>query len=181
MQFYELNLCGLRRDLPLVAISPKVKIASFNLLGDRELVESVAQEFARNIDPHSFDLLVGPEVKVVPLLQELSRLLKKGIYVVCRKQIHGYMVNPVRSSENNGLVINGPDAGLIRDHRVILVDDVVTTGATINILRKMIEKIGGRIVSEIAVLKQGDTPITAGQNITFLGHLPFFDEDGKEK
>lgn len=174
MNFYTLNLCGLKRELPIVAISPKMKIASFNLLGDAELVRAAAKEIAARLKGETFDYLVGPEVKVVPLLQEISNFLDKDRYVILRKKIHGYMVRPLSSHSPSPLVINGPDADLLRNSRVVLVDDVISTGKTFREAETLLTGINAKVVKGVALLKQGEESAAFDFPVEFLGHLPLF-------
>lgn len=174
MNFYTLSICGLKRELPIVAISPKMKIASFNLLGDAELVRAAAKEMAARLRGEAFDYLVGPEVKVVPLLQEISNLLSKDQYVILRKKIHGYMVRPLSSHSPSPLVINGPDADLLTDSNVVLIDDVVSTGKTFREAETILTGIKAKVVKGVALLKQGEEPAEFNFPVEFLGHLPLF-------
>lgn len=173
MEYYKLKICGLTRDLPIVPLGSKIKIASFNLLGDRLLVEALAKNLATKLREKDFDYLVGPEVKVVPLLEEVSRILKKERYVVCRKKIHGYMVKPLILKEMSGLVMNGPDAELIKNKQVIILDDVVSSGATMEAVEKLISLAGAKVVAKLCVLKQQGS-YKSNDNLTFLAELPTF-------
>ena len=137
------------------------------------MVEEIAKELARKLRKIDFDLLVGPEVKVVPLLQEVSKLLGKEKYVVLRKRIHGYMVNPLVLREATGLVINGSDAKLVKSKKTVILDDVVSSGTTMEMVERLIFLAGGRVEARVAVLKQGKGAKTL-ENIIFLGELPVF-------
>jgi adenine phosphoribosyltransferase len=174
MEDYILKLCGLSRKLPIVLLGPKLKIASFNLLGDGELVEKVAEELAKKIRKKEFDYLVGPEVKVVPLLQALSKRLKKPRYIILRKNIMGYMTKPVINKSKPTLVLNGPDAEILRGKRVVIVDDVVSTGRTIRVVQEMMKTVGAEVVGAVAVIKQGEKEEEIDIPFTFLGTLPLF-------
>lgn len=174
MDYYALNLCGLSRQLPLVAISPKLKIASFNLLGDGELVEALAQELTSRLEAVAFDYLVGPEVKVVPLLQVLATRLGKPRYVVLRKNIMGYMTGSLTGKTKPTMVINGPDAQLLKGKKVVIIDDVVTTGQTIDVVSGLIKAAGAETVAVYAIIKQGDEPEKISVPFYALGKLPFF-------
>lgn len=174
MGTYVLKLCGLTRRLPLVAISPKVRIASFNLLGDGELVERLAVELERKIADIAFDYLVGPEVKVVPLIQSLAVRLGKPRYIILRKNIMGYMVRPLTGQAKPTLTLNGPDAELLQGKRVVIVDDVITSGRTVVVASGLIRSAGGEVVAVCAVLKQGDELERIAAPFYFLGKLPFF-------
>jgi len=173
MKYYTLKTCGLTRKLPIVPLGPKIKIASFSLLGDRLLVEAVAKKVTSKLKNTNFDFLVGPEVKVVPLLEEVSRILGKERYVVCRKKIHGYMVSPLTSKDAPGLVMNGPDAEILKGKEIVVLDDVVSSGATMEAVERLIAIAGGKVVAKISVLKQ-EGQASALKDITFLGELPVF-------
>jgi len=175
MQFYTLKLCGLTRKLPIVALGPKIKIASFNLLGDGELVEKVAKRLEKEIKKFEFDYLVGPEVKVVPLLQVLSQRVNRPRYIVLRKNIMGYMIRPISVRSKPTLVLDGRDAEILRHKRVIIIDDVVSTGRTIGIVKELMEMVGAKVVGVVAVLKQGQEKISMNAPFVFLGKLPIFE------
>lgn len=174
MDYYTLELCGLTRKLPIVSLGPHLKIASFNLLGDGELVEKVAQELTKNIKKFDFDYLVGPEVKVVPLLQALAPKLKKPRYVILRKNIMGYMVKPVTNKTKPTLVLNGPDAEILKGKKVVIVDDVVSTGRTIRVVKELMRMVGAEVVGAVAILKQGERQDELEIPFTYLGTLPLF-------
>lgn len=172
MEYYELDFFGLKRRLPMVAIGPKMRIASFNLLGDVEITDVAAEKLVEKIIELEFEYLVGPEVKVVPLIHKMSELLFKKSYVICRKSIMGYMVRPVSSEREPRLVVDGIDAAKLKGSRVILVDDVVSTGRTLKILENLMDKIGAKVVSEMAIFKQGEDQ--APGDLVFLEKLPLF-------
>ncbi len=174
MDFYTLRVGKVARKLPVVALGPKIKVASFNLLGDEELVEIIAQKLLRKLKGVEFDYLVGPEVKVVPLLHELSRILGKPKYVVCRKKIHGYMVSPVKSKGRQGLVLDGRDARLLKNKKVVIVDDVIFSGYTMRVIKGLMKGIGAKAVMYMAVFKQGDRTDEDLQDLVYLDTLPVF-------
>ena len=174
MTYYTLKICGLTRNLPIVSLGPKLKIASFNLLGDGELVEAVAKDLAKEIKKFEFDYLVGPEVKVVPLLQVLSQKLKKPRYIILRKNIMGYMTKPITNKYKPNLVLNGPDADLLKDKKVIIVDDVVSTGRTIRVVGDLMTMARAEVVAAVAVLKQGEKEEEIEPTFFYLGNLPLF-------
>jgi len=177
MDYYTFHFCGLVRKLPLVSLGPKLKIASLNLLGDGELVEVSARALAQKLKDIDFDILVGPEVKVVSLLHVLSQILGKSQYIVCRKKIHGYMTNPITSGRRPALVLNGPDAELIRDKKVVIVDDVISTGHTLKAMKELTEQSGGNVVANAVIAKQGQGLLERIENFIFLTELPLFRTD----
>jgi adenine phosphoribosyltransferase len=171
---YTLKICGLTRELPIVPLGPKLKIASFNLLGDGELVDQIAEELGKKLKKVDFDYLVGPEVKVVPLLQVLSKKLKKPRYIILRKNIMGYMTKPMTNKSKPTLVLNGPDAKILKGKKVVIVDDVVSTGRTIRVVQELMKIAGAEVVGAVAVLKQGEKEEEIEIPFTFLGTLPLF-------
>lgn len=175
MEYYTVKIAGLERSLPVINLGPKFKIASFNLLGDAELTEKVATKLAQKIKLMEGELLVGPEAKVAPLLLSLARILGQPRYVICRKSIRGYMTSPIASRENPILVIDGPDAQLVKNRRVVLVDDVISTGRTIKVLGDLVESLGAKVVGFAAVFKQGRETEKQCPNLVYLSELPLFE------
>jgi adenine phosphoribosyltransferase len=94
VDFYKLEICGLTRQLPLKKISKNTHLANFNILGDQELVKAISQELASQLSKYKFDYLVGPAVKVVPLIHQLAEKLDHPRYIICRKSIKPYMISP---------------------------------------------------------------------------------------
>lgn len=174
MEYYTLNLCGLTRKLPLVSLGPRLKIASLNLLGDSELINLVAQEMVERIKYFDFDILVGAEVKILPLIYEMSRILGQERYVICRNKILGYMVQPIRTSSQKGLVLDGPDANFIKGKKIVIVNDVVSTGKTTGVIKELVKKAGAKVVAVIAIIKQGEPQIAIKKPFFYLTTLPLF-------
>lgn len=174
MDYFTLKICGLERELPVVAINPKIKIASFNLLGDGELVEKIAEELKQQLTKYDFDFLVGPEVKVVPLIQSLAIKLGKPRFVILRKNIMGYMTGPLYLKKENKLVVNGPDANLLTNKKVFIIDDVVSSGQTIQSVIETVKLAKAEVVGAAAVLKQGEEPVLIDCPFIYLQKLPLF-------
>lgn len=179
--YYELKICGLKRRLPLISISRTTKIASFNILGDTELTEKVASSLARKLKKSKFDYLVGPEVKVVPLIHALATKLGHKKYIICRKSAKPYMISPVVlkplsyfPKHVRPLVIDGVDKLLLGGKKVVVVDDVVSTGVTIRMIKHLMDKIGAKIVTVVAVIKQGKEQFDDIENFIYLAELPLF-------
>ena len=154
----------------MVRISPRYKVASINLLGDVELVNKAAAALVKKLDQVDFDYLVGPEVKVVPLIHRMSELLAKKHYMICRKSIMGYMTQPVSSQNEPKLVLDGGDATKLRGKKVILVDDVVSTGRTLNVLKDLMSRVGASVAGSVAIFKQGEAVVPA--DLVYLEKLP---------
>jgi adenine phosphoribosyltransferase len=172
MKYHRLEIDGLVRELPVVSLTPKIKVASVNLLGDIEMVDVIAKKIVNRIKGYDFDSLVGPEVKVVPLLHELSKLMGKPNYVVCRKQIYGYMVKPIKTRLKPGLVLDGSDTKVIEDKKVIVIDDVVSSGRTLRVVGELMDSVNAEVVTNLAVFKQGDIQEGLPKNFIFMEKLP---------
>lgn len=184
VEYYTLELYGLRRTLPLVHIGKKTKLANFTLLGDIELVDALADSFTKLFSSYTFDYLVACEVKVVPLVHGIAKRLGHKRFIVARKRIKPYMVNPVVMKPLHNfpkhvqpLVINGSDAELIKNKRVIVMDDVVSTGMTMRLAHTLMEKIGASVVATAVVLRQGEQFVTI-PNLIHIAELPIITESG---
>lgn len=180
-KYYKLEICGLKRKLPLTAISPNTKLASFNILGDVDLVSKTAQALKKKIKKYDFDYLVGPEVKVVPLIQKLAELMGHKEYIICRKSIKPYMVKPITlkplphfPKHVKKLVINGIKAEKLKGKKVAVVDDVVSTGVTMRMIDKLMEKIGAEVVLHGSVIRQTKNQFDEIKNFIYLAELPIF-------
>jgi adenine phosphoribosyltransferase len=174
---YQLEICGLKRELPIIAISPGVSIASFVILGDTELVCAVAPEIVKRLPP--IDVIISAEAKGIPLVHEVSRLLNMN-YIVARKSVKAYMdgavIEEVVSEDSYStevLCLNGADVEKIRNKRVAIIDDIIRTGASMDAIERLVIQIGGQIVAKAAVLAQGDN-ISENEYI-FLDKLPIFE------
>lgn len=180
MEFYKLELCGLVRNLPLIFVGKNTRLASFSLLGDVLLIGKIADEFTKKFKKIEFDFLVGPEVKVVPLIFELARRFKQERFVVCRKSVKPHMVSPVIlkplphfPKHIRQLVIDGSDAEILKNKKVIIIDDVISTGVTMRMMGHLMEKVGAKVVLYAAVLKQGEQ-FDKFENLLTLAELPVF-------
>jgi adenine phosphoribosyltransferase len=175
---YRVEIEGVERDLPLFEVAPQLRIAVFNLLGDTEVVEAAAAGLARRLAEVDADALVTAETKSVPLVYELARTMGKP-WIVLRKQYKPYMGKTVEAetvSITTGhpqtLHLDEKDRALVAGKGVVLVDDVISTGSTLDGMRDVVRKAGGRVVAEAAVFTEGDSDQVEG--IVSLGHLPLF-------
>jgi adenine/guanine phosphoribosyltransferase-like PRPP-binding protein len=175
---HRVEIEGVARDLPLFEVAPGLRIAVFNLLGDTEIVEASARGLAGRLRDVEHDVLVTAETKSVPLVYELARQLGKP-WIVLRKQYKPYMGETVTASTESittgheqTLHLDEKDRSLVDGRRVVLVDDVISTGSTLDGMRSVVRSAGGEIVAEAAVFTEGDERETEG--IVSLGHLPLF-------
>lgn len=183
MEYYTLKICGLTRKLPLIYVGRRTRIASFSILGDVELVDRLADTIAEKLKPGNFDCLVGPEVKVVPLIHGVAKRLGHKRFVVCRKSAKPYMISPVILKPLSyfprhvkPLVLNGADADFLKGKKVVILDDVVSTGVTFRMMRKLMEKAGATVTGYFVALKQGEQ-FDKFENMDYLAELPVFKID----
>jgi adenine phosphoribosyltransferase len=176
---YQVEVAGISRKLPLFEVAPGLRIAVLNILGDTELVQACARSLASALKDANHDLLVTAEAKSIPLIHALSVAMGDRHYVVLRKAYKPYMGETLKAetvSITTGapqiLYMDEKDRQLVEGSRVILVDDVISTGSTLRGMRKLIAEAGGEVVREAAIFTEGDPEDWKG--ITSLGHLPLF-------
>lgn len=174
---YELNVCGIKRNLPIIKISEDLAIASFVILGDTELIVNVAPQIAKKLP--EVDILVTAEAKGIPLVYEISKLLNMKEYIIARKSIKPYMNNPITdevvsitTQKEQTLCLDGSDAEKIMGKRVAIIDDVISTGESLSAIERLVEKAGGLITAKAAILAEGDAADRT--DIIFLEKLPLF-------
>ena len=178
--FYTLKVAGLERQLPKVKINDELAIASFVMLGDTELIEECAEAIILHTDfpKDGIDILCTPEAKGIPLVHAIARRLGKD-YVIARKSVKGYMNNPmiekVQSITTIGaqtLVLDSCDVEKLKEKKLCIIDDVVSTGGSLIGLQAMLEKIDCEVVCKAAVLLE-EAGYDKG-DIIFLEKLPIF-------
>lgn len=176
MQYYTLHVAGLTRQLPLCAASDKMDIAAFIMFSDVELTIACARELIAKLPP--CDILLTAESKGIPLAYEMSRQM--GVpYIVARKSVKVYTRNPIEVTVNSittqhtqKLYLGEDEVNMIRGKRIAVIDDVISTGESLTALDELVGKAGGKIVTQAAVLAEGDA---AGRtDIVFLEKLPLF-------
>jgi adenine phosphoribosyltransferase len=178
---YSVEVGGVKRDLPLFEIAPDTRIAILNILGDIEFVEACAEEFAMKFSSIPHDYLVTPEAKSIPLAQELAKKVGKS-YIVLRKSYKPYMgmalqttTKSITAGKEQVLYLDEKDCNKLQGKRVILIDDVVSTGSTQQSMRQLMDQVGAEIVAEAAIFTEGDE--SQWEGIISLGHLPIFKDE----
>lgn len=178
-KYYSVKISGLKRKLPIFETSPGVKIALFNILGDTELVKKTARSLAKRI-PKNAQILVTPEVKSIPLAHEVSSIMKIP-YIVARKTLKPYMVGAlscetvsITTGRPQTIHLDGKDRNFIRGKRIVILDDVISTGSTLEALRVLMKKAGAKIIAEAAIFTEGDKD--KWREVLSLGHLPVWTE-----
>jgi adenine phosphoribosyltransferase len=178
---YTIEVAGLKRNLPLFEVAPGLRIAVLNILGDTELTESCARSLAHLLEDIEYDLLVTPEAKSIPLAHALSMVTQKP-YIVLRKAYKPYMGEALQTQtlsittgKTQDLFLDEKDLGLTSGRRVVLLDDVISTGSTLSGMRELMKLAGGQIVAEAAIFTEGDP--AEWKDIIALGNLPLFKSD----
>ena len=176
MDFYKMTIAGLERKLPLCPLNEKLDIAAFIMFSDTELTVAASEELLKKCP--DFDVILTAESKGIPLAYEMSRQSGKP-YVVARKSVKLYMTEPVSvtvksitTAAEQTLYLSQEKAAMLKGKRVLLADDVISTGESIAALVKLTEAVGGEIAGKAAVLAEGDA--ADREDITFLEKLPLF-------
>jgi adenine phosphoribosyltransferase len=179
-QTYDIEIAGLKRKLPLFEIKPGLKIAILNILGDTELVQACAKALAAQLKKRKaeYDLLVTAEAKSIPLAYAVSLETKKP-FVVLRKSYKPYMGDALKAEtlsittgQPQTLILDEKDRTMMAGKKVVVIDDVISTGSTLQGMRMVIEKAEASVVAEVAILTEGDR--AKWMHIISLGHLPLF-------
>jgi len=175
---YPVEVAGVKRELTLFQIKPGLRIAILNILGDNELVLACAKELAQKLSQVDYDVIVTAETKSIPLAFALSLETNKP-YIVLRKSYKPYMGNTlsaetlsITTGEPQTLFVDEKDHDIIRGKKVIIVDDVISTGSTLQGMRLLMQKAGAAVVREAAIFTEGER--AKWTQIVSLGHLPVF-------
>ena len=175
---YSVEIAGLKRDLRLFEVAPGLRIALLNILGDTELVQACATELAKRLKDTKYDLLVTAEAKSIPLAYALSIEAKKP-YVVLRKTYKPYMGDAIKAEtlsittgQPQVLILDEKDRELIQGKKVVILDDVISTGSTLQGMRMVLNKAGATVAAEAAIFTEGER--AQWSHIISLGHLPLF-------
>ncbi|MEA4811231.1 MAG: phosphoribosyltransferase family protein [Anaerolineaceae bacterium] len=180
-EVYPIDVAGVHRDLPLFEVKPGLRIAILNILGDVELVDACAHGLAEKLEAVDYQVIVTAESKSIPIAHMLAKVTAKP-YVVLRKECKPYMGKVVSAEtlsittgKPQTLIIDEKDLQLVKGKKVLLLDDVISTGSTLQGMRLIVEKAGAQIAAEAAILTEGDR--AEWMDIISLGHLPlFFDQ-----
>ena len=179
--FHTMTIAGVKRDLPLCRVTDDLYIGAFVIFGDVELTVHCAAELLK-IAP-DYDYIIAPEAKAIPLAYEMARQSGENRYFVARKKAKAYMqgvfsveVQSITTAGTQTLVIDAEDAAAIKGKRVIIVDDVISTGESLRAMEVLCEKAGAEVVGKMAVLAEGDA--AKREDIIVLAPLPLFTADG---
>ena len=184
MNYYPMTIAGVKRELPLCPVNESLYIGAFVIFGDQELTVACADALLNKAP--EYDYLITAEAKGIPLIHEMARQHGDKKYFLARKKPKLYMTGvfevTVRSITTEGeqkLYLDTADAELMKGKRILIVDDVISTGESLSAIEKLVEKAGGNIIGKMCILAEGDA---IGRNdITFLEPLPLFNPDGSVK
>ncbi len=182
--YYEIEIAGLKRKLPLCPITDSLYIGAFIMFGDVEITRAAATELLKIAPEH--DIMITAESKGIPLVYEMARQSNAENYLLARKTPKLYMrnifsveVKSITHATVQTLYLDGDDAEAMRGKRVLIVDDVVSTGESLRALEKLVTKAGGIIAGKMCVLAEGDA--ANRDDIKYLSVLPVFNADGTIK
>ena len=178
---YRIKVAGVERDLPLCPISDTLNRAAFILFGDVELTEACSEALARIAPEH--DVMLTAESKGIPLIHSMARILGENRYILARKSVKLYMSDVVKcetqsitTAAKQTLYLDGKDAEFMKGKRVLIVDDVISTGGSLLSLENLVMQAGGTIVGKMTILAEGEA--ADRKDITYLEKLPLFDKEG---
>lgn len=181
---YEMDIAGLKRELPLCKVADDLYIGAFVMFGDVELTVHCASELLKRAP--EYDYIIAPEAKAIPLLYEMARQSAADRYFLARKSAKAYMsdvfevqVKSITTAQVQKLVLDKADAELIRGKRMLIVDDVISTGESLQAMEELVAKAGGIIAGKMAVLAEGDAQDR--DDVITLAPLPLFNPDGSIK
>ena len=182
--YYHMRVAGLERDLPICPVTDSLYIAGFVIFGDPELTEACARDLLAKAP--AYDYIITAEAKGIPLAHEMARQAGDKKYILARKGPKLYMrdifsvsVKSITTSKEQHLYLDGADAALMKGKRILVVDDVISTGESLSALEALVEKAGGEICGRMAILAEGDAQDRS--DIIYLEKLPLFNPDGTIK
>ena len=179
--FYRMKVAGLERDLPICPVTDKLYIAGFVIFGDQELTVACAKALLEKAP--EYDYIITAEAKGIPLAHEMARQAGNAKYILARKGPKLYMrdifsvtVNSITTAKEQKLYLDGADAALMKGKKILVVDDVISTGESLKALEALVEKAGGEICGRMAILAEGDA--IDREDLIYLEPLPLFNPDG---
>ena len=179
--FYTMKIAGLERDLPVCPINENLSIAAFVIFGDVEMTVAAAAGLLEIAPPH--DIIITAEAKGIPLVHEMARQGHETTYIIARKGLKLYMkevfsveVRSITTESVQTLFIDSREADLMKGKKVLIVDDVISTGESLRALEKLVKEAGGDVVGKMAVLAEGDA--INRDDILYLEYLPLLKPDG---
>ena len=181
MKAYHMTIAGLERDLPLCPLNDKLQIGAFVIFGDPGLTTAAATELLKRAP--DYDYLITAEAKGIPLVHEMARLAGNQRYFLARKAPKLYMtgvlevnVHSITTAKEQHLYLDTADAEMMRGKRILVVDDVISTGESLHAIEELVHEAGGIVCGRMAILAEGDA--TERPDLIYLEKLPLFDAEG---
>ncbi|MGI6721462.1 MAG: phosphoribosyltransferase family protein [Anaerovoracaceae bacterium] len=182
--YYEMEIAGLRRKLPLFPVNKDTMIAAFIIFGDVEMTEAAAAALLEKAP--EFDIILTAEAKSIPLAYEMAKQAGRNDYVIARKSPKVYLknmistvVNSITTEHVQQLFLGEDDIARVKDKKVLIIDDVISTGDSLRAMNNLVKQAGGEIVGQMAILAEGDSMYR--EDVTALKQLPLFNADGTIK
>ena len=182
--FYRMNVAGLDRDLPICPVTDDLYIAGCVIFGDQELTVACARDLLKKAP--EYDYILTAEAKGIPLAHEMARQAGNKRYMLARKAPKLYMrdlfsvtVQSITTAKEQTLYLDGADAALMKGKRILIVDDVISTGESLKALEVLAEQAGGIVCGKMAILAEGDA--IDREDLIYLEPLPLFNPDGTVK
>jgi len=179
--YHHMTIAGLERDLPICPLNENLSIAGFVIFGDPELTVACAKELLARAP--EYDYIITAEAKGIPLAHEMARQAGNQKYFLARKgpklymrDIVGVSVHSITTAKEQKLYLDGADAALMKGKKILIVDDVISTGESLHALEALVEKAGGIICGRMAILAEGDAQ--ERKDLIYLEKLPLFHPDG---
>ena len=180
-KYYRMKIAGLWRDLPLCPISDKLMIGAFVIFGDPELTTACAEELLKRAP--EYDYMISAEAKGIPLVHEMARLAGNQRYFLARKAPKLYMtgvfestVHSITTAKEQTLYLDRADAEIMKGKRILVIDDVISTGESLRSIEELVAKAGGEICGRMTILAEGDAQNR--EDLIYLEKLPLFDNKG---
>ena len=182
---HRMTIAGVTRELPICKVTDNLYIGAFIMFGDAEMTVACAKELLARA-PKDYDYLLTAEAKSIPLIHEMARQSGAKTYFVARKGLKVYLtdplcvdVNSITTQHEQHLYLSGADAAMMHGKRILIVDDVISTGESLRALEKLVEEAGATVAGRMAVLAEGDAQERS--DIVYLEKLPVFNADGTVK
>ena len=179
--YHRMTIAGLERDLPICPVTDKLYIAGFVIFGDPELTVACAAELLKRAP--EYDYIITAEAKGIPLAHEMARQAGDTKYILARKGPKLYMrdildvsVHSITTAKEQHLYLDGADAEMMKGKKILIVDDVISTGESLSALEALVERTGGIICGRMAILAEGDAQDR--EDLIYLEKLPLFNPDG---
>ena len=180
-KYYRMKIAGLWRDLPLCPVSDKLMIGAFVIFGDPELTTACAEELLKRAP--EYDYMISAEAKGIPLVHEMARLAGNQRYFLARKAPKLYMtgvfestVHSITTAKEQTLYLDRADAEIMKGKRILVIDDVISTGESLRSIEELVAKAGGEICGRMTILAEGDAQNR--EDLIYLEKLPLFDSEG---